>query len=480
MNATPEKYSRASRRAFLKVGVVIGGSLIVGIPLFDAAAEGDEAFLPNAFLKLEENGRITLSLPKSEMGQGVYTSLAMLVAEELEIDVAQLIIELPPGATPKDGAMTQGTGGSTSIRETWMPLRQASADTRMALIQAAARRWNVPASDCKAEKAIVWHPSSNKKLTYAELVRDAAAAPLPQNTPLKASDTFRVIGRPQRRLDSRPKVNGTAIYGIDVIRPNMKIGTLAQSPVPGGRLGKINEVAAMAVSGVSKVVRMDDAVAVIGNSYWTAKKGLDALEIEWIDGPNASMNQESLRQAQMQAFMGTGKLASDTGQSADKRKGENNPANSRVTAATYTQPFLAHAAMEPANCVAHWQPHSCEVWTGTQIPDTARVLVAKLTGLPIERVTIHNFLLGGAFGRRLQADMITRTVEVARHCDGPVKLIWSREEDIRQDHFRPIYRDMVKASIDPSGKPAIWDHRICGPSLMALSTAVGFQASVAE
>ncbi|MBN8831496.1 MAG: xanthine dehydrogenase family protein molybdopterin-binding subunit [Sphingomonadales bacterium] len=461
---------QVSRRDMLRAAATAAPVLAIGIRFgtAQAATTAPADFKPNALLTIDGTGQIALALPKTEMGQGVYTSLTMLVAEELEVAPQAIRVDIPRGESGLFGKLDQGTGGSTSIRECWEPMRQAAANARAALVDAAAARWKVPASECRAQAGSVVHAASKRTAPYGALVAAAAALPVPEKAPLKtAADGFKVIGKPQRRLDSRAKVIGTAEYGIDVRLPGMKVATLAQSPVFGGKLGAADEDAAMKVKGVRKVVRLPDAVAVVADHYWAARKGLEALAPSWEDGANAVATQAAIvssyaEAAQQPGNAAMGKDGIDAATLAKAMEG----AVKRVSA-VYEQPFLAHAAMEPGNCVVHVKDGGCEIWTGTQVPGSARDEAAAALGVPVEKVVLHNRLMGGGFGRRLEADYILRTIEVAKQVDAPVKLVWSREEDMQHDLYRPFYHDQIEAGLDAEGKPVAWNHKITGSSIMA-------------
>jgi isoquinoline 1-oxidoreductase beta subunit len=459
-----------SRRDMLRTAALAAPVLVIGIPFSPVlgATPATASFSPNAFLTMDQAGTIVLALPKTEMGQGVYTSLTMLIAEELEVSPQAIRVEIPDGESGKFGKLDQGTGGSTSIRECWEPVRQAGANARATLIAAAAAQWKVSEAECHAEAGQVVHPASKRTAPYAALVATAATLKVPEKAPLKTSTAgFKVIGTPQHRLDSRAKVMGTAEYGIDVQLPGMKIATLAQSPVFGGKLGTADEAAALKVKGVRQIVRMADAVAVVADHYWAARKGLEALAPTWQDGANASASQAAIVHSYAKAAEGHGASAmAEGGLDAAMMTKALSGAIKRVSA-VYEQPFLAHATMEPGNCVVHVKDGGCEVWTGSQVPGSAREEAAKALGVPVEKVVFHNRLMGGGFGRRLEADYVTRAIEVARQVQAPVKLVWSREEDIQHDLYRPFYHDAIEAGLDADGKPIAWTHKIAGSSIMA-------------
>ncbi len=460
-----------SRRTLLGAGAAALPALVLGFrfapPARAATAAPGKDFVPSGLLSIDGNGTITLALPKTEMGQGVYTSLTMTAAEELEVAPEAIRVDIPNGDSGRFGKITQDTGGSTSTQETWEPLRQAAADARAALVLAAAKKWGVPADQCQARDGAVIHAASGRKAAYGTLVADAAAAPIPEKTPLKDPKDYRVLGKRTKRFDSRAKVMGTAQFGIDVVLPGMKVATLAQSPVFGGTVKSLDEGPALAVKGVRKVVRLPDAVAVVADHYWAARKGLDALDIVWDKGSNAGVDQAAIIASYAKAAEGPGNAAEVADAPEEKQQAAAMAGAARRVSAVYEQPFLAHATMEPGSCVLHLQPESLEIWTGTQIPGSAREEAAQKAGLPVEKVILHNYLMGGGFGRRLEADYIVRAIEVAQQIDGPLKLVWSREEDMRHDRYRPFYHDQLEAGLDANGKLVAWTHKIAGSSIMA-------------
>ncbi len=458
-----------SRRAFLKAGVAGGGFVLgFGLPAFlgDAAAATSGSFEPNAFIRIGSDGSVTLTMPQVEMGQGTYTSMSMLIAEELEVALSQVRLEHAPPDIKRYGnpllAGDQITGGSTSIRAFWEPMRQAGAAARVMLISAAAKRWQVDPSACHAERGEVVHTASGRRIKYGALAADAARMPVPEKVALKRPEEFKLIGTPAKRLDTPAKVNGKAVYGIDVRPPGLKIATLAQSPVFGGRLKSVDETAARSVKGVRQVVRLDDAVAVVADHMGAAKKGLAALVIEWDNGPNAALGTEDIARALEQGTLGAGAVAQNVGDIDKAIAG----ATTKIDA-IYQVPFLAHAAMEPMNCTVHVRKDGCEVWVGTQVVARAQATAAKTTGLPLDKVVVHNHLIGGGFGRRLEIDGVTRAVQIAMQVDGPVKVIWSREEDLQHDMYRPYFVDRMSAGLDEGGMPVAWSHRFAGSSILA-------------
>src|SRR5216684_338116 len=400
------------------------------------------------------------------MGQGTYTSIPMLIAEELEVDLKQVLLEHAPPDEKRFGnpffGGIQVTGGSTTMRAVWEPMRQAGATARILLVAAAAKRWNVDPKSCRAQKGEVFHARTGRRAKYGDLAADAARMTAPQQVTLKRPEDFRLIGTPAKRLDTPAKVNGRAVYGIDVRPPGVKIATLAQSPVFGGRVKSVDDAAAKAVKGVRQIVRLDDAVAVVADHMGAAKKGLAALVIEWDDGPHAKLNTQEIVGELEKATLNPGAVAQNIGD-ADKAMAS---ASTKVEA-TYQVPFLAHAAMEPMNCTVHVRKGGCEIWVGNQVLGRAQVAAAKTAGLPLDKVVVHNHLIGGGFGRRLEIDGVVRAVEIAKHVDGPVKVVWTREEDIQHDMYRPTFFDRLSAGLDEKGAPVAWKHRFAGSSIIA-------------
>lgn len=460
--------SGLTRRRFLQVGAAAGGGLLVSLRLpFGAAAAADAGeFVPNAFIHIGGDGQIVLTMPYVEMGQGTYTSIPMLIAEELEVDLPQVRLEhAPPNeklyGNPLLGGL-QATGNSNAVRAAWQPLRQAGATARIMLIAAAAQRWNVAPASCSAKSGEVLHETTGRRIPYGELAADAGHMPVPDHVELKRPDQFTLIGTPAKRLDAPAKVNGTAIYGIDARPSGVKIATLTQSPVFGGRVKSLDDTAAKAVKGVRQIVQLDDAVAVVADHMGAAKKGLAALAIEWDDGPHAAVNMQKIVSELEEATRSAGAVAQNIGD-ADKAMAS---AATKVEAA-YQVPFLAHATMEPMNCTVHVRKDGCEVWVGSQVMARVQAAAAKAAGVPLDSVVVHNHLIGGGFGRRLEIDGVIRAVEIAKQVDGPVKVVWTREEDIQHDMYRPYWYDRLSAGLDQAGAPIAWNHRFAGSSVMA-------------
>jgi isoquinoline 1-oxidoreductase beta subunit len=466
-----------SRREFVTVLAAAGGGLLVGYrvgegrrvtstaTIASASAATPPGFAPNAFIRIGPDGGITLIMPQVEMGQGTYTSMPMLLAEELEVAPEQVRLEhAPPDdkqyANPFFGE--QMTGASSSVRAFYEPLRRAGATARAMLVAAAAASWNVDPASCRAQKGVVTHTPTGRSLTYGALAAKAAALPVPDKITLKDPKDFTLIGTPAKRLDTPSKVNGTAQYGIDVRLPGMLIATVAASPVRGGKVTGIDEQKAKAVPGVRQIVRLDDAVAVAADHMWAAKQGLAALAIRWEDGPNAKLSTADIVQGLAKASETAGVTARKDGDPMSALAGA-----AKKVEAVYESPFLAHVTMEPMNCTVHVRKDGCEVWTGSQVLRRAQAVAAEVTGFPLEKVVVHNHLLGGGFGRRLEVDYVAQAVRIAKQVDAPVKVVWTREEDVQHDIYRPYYYDRIAAGLDPRGAPVAWTHRIVGPAIVA-------------
>jgi isoquinoline 1-oxidoreductase beta subunit len=469
--------SDISRRGFLRTSAAAGGGLMLSMRLpfagAEAEADGADLFTPNAFVRIDRDGQVVLTMPYVEMGQGTYTSISMLIAEELEVELRQVRLEhAPPNerlyANPLLGV--QATGNSNAIRGAWQPLRQAGATARAMLIAAAAARWNVDPASCRAQSGEVLHAPTGRRIKYGEIAAAAARLPAPEGVALKPPKDFKLIGTPAKRLDAPAKVDGSAVYGIDVRLPGMKFATLAQSPVFGGRVKSVDDSAAKAVNGVRQIVRLDDAVAVVADHMGAAKKGLAALVIQWDDGPHAKLNTGDIAGELERATLGPGAVAQNIGDAAKALAGGVTKVD-----ATYQVPFLAHATMEPMNCTVHVRSDACEVWVGNQAIARAQRAAAKAAGLPVDKVVLHNHLIGGGFGRRLEADGVARAVEIAKHVDGPVKVVWTREEDVQHDMYRPYWFDRLSAGLDANGKPVAWNNRFAGSSVIARWLPPGFK-----
>ena len=476
-----------SRRRFMQIGATAGGGLLFGFSLFGCSKEDSRKEPPSeqavgqastehsdtapglardAFIRIDRTGIVTLIIHKVEMGQGTFTSMPMLLAEELGADLSKVKLEQAPAnnelyADPLLGG--QVTGGSTSVRGAWKPLREAGAMVRSVLVSAAAKQWDVDTADLQVVAGTVRHQASGRSAHFGELVDAASKMELPKNVKLKDPEQFVLIGKAMKRLDSPAKVNGTAQFGIDARLPNMGIAAVAASPVTGGKLVAVDEQKAMAVKGVRQVLRLEGAVAVVADHFWAAKQGLAAAAPRFDDGPNAKVGLNGIVADMMKVSQGEGAVARNVG---DALKALEEKGGRRIDA-VYELPFLAHATMEPINCTVDLRADGCDLWVGTQVPALAQGAAAKTAGLPVEKVKVHNYYIGGGFGRRLEVDYVIQAVAFAQLAKGPVKFIWTREEDIQHDMYRPYYVDRLSARLDDKGRPAAWFHRVTGSSIMA-------------
>ena len=467
-------FAPMQRRDFLRASLAAGGGLLIALwwPASARAAAPGEAdadtadFAPNAFVRIAPDGRVTVIINKAELGQGVSTSLSMLVAEELDADWSQVGFEFAPvgDAYVHPGFGLQLTGGSRSVAGMSEPLRQAGAAARAMLVAAAAQAWGVEPSECRAEKGAVLHDASGRRAGYGELASAAAALPVPQDVPLKDASQFLILGRPTRRLDTPDKIAGRAVFSLDVNRPGMLVALVARPPVFGGKARAVQSDAARAVPGVVAIVPIDAGVAVVANGFWAAKRGRDALQIEWDEGPNATLSTDALREEYREQSKTPGTIARQTGDPTAAMRG-----GAQVLIAEYELPYLAHAPMEPLNCVVELRPDHGEIWAGTQFQTVDRAAAARAAGLQPEQVEIHTTFMGGGFGRRANpaSDFIVEGVQVARAVQAPVKLMWTREDDLTGGWYRPMWHSRVSAALDATGAITGWTHTIVGQSITA-------------
>jgi isoquinoline 1-oxidoreductase beta subunit len=452
-----------SRRTFLRVGTAAGGGLMLGfhVPVVaqEAAKPSKYVLNPNAFIAIAPDGKVEFQISQEEMGQGVYTSLSQLLADELDVDFANVTpLPAPPidalYGSPRSHRMS--TGGSTSIRSFYTALRQVGASGRAMLVQAAAQQWKVDPATLRTESGqVIDDAHGGRKLSYGELAPRAAKLPAPQDVTLKADKDLKLIGKPVKRLDTPDKVNGKAQYGIDVRMDGLKIATLAASPIVGGKVAHVDS--SKLPPGVQLVV-LDDIVAVVGPHYWAAKKGLDSLAIRWDGGDNAQYDSTRMWREIRETAAKDGMLAKEDG---DAKKALTDKQADKIEVA-YELPFLSHAPMEPQNFTVHVKDGGCEMWGGSQVQTSAVAAAAKTLDTTPDKINFRNQMLGGGFGRRLDTDMVVKSVRIAEKVDGPVKVIWSREEDIQQDMYRPAYRNVMSASLTKDGKIDAWTHRIAG------------------
>lgn len=456
-----------SRRDLLRNGAIGGAILLVGVNLRTAVVaaagpSGGATFAPDAFIRINSDGAATLIMPQTEMGQGIYTALTMLIAEELDLPLAGVTLEAAPPSDALYGNpifKVQATGGSTSVRGYWIPLRKAGASARAMLVAAAARRWGVSPASCRTEGGKVVHDESGRSLAYGALAAAAMRETPPPDPKLKNPADFRLIGKSHHRLDTPEKANGSLKYGIDAMPEGVRFASLMAAPVLGGKVAKVDDGQARALPGVQQIIVLDDLVAVIGETSWAAMRGLQALDVAWVDGPMADVSTESILTDLRAAAREPGVVALDRNGALDRLRGDG------LVSETYELPMLAHAPMEPMNCTVHLTPGKCEIWVGTQVMTMTQRAAAQAAGLTPDQVIVHNHLIGGGFGRRLEVDNISKAVRIARHVDGPVKVIWSREEDIRNAPYRSVYAAVLRAKVD-DGRLSAWAHKVVGPAVI--------------
>ncbi|HEY3783107.1 MAG TPA: molybdopterin cofactor-binding domain-containing protein [Fimbriimonadaceae bacterium] len=448
-----------SRRGFLRLVGGVGTSFVLGSFTTVACARGNvaevatadpgekkedkaTAFVPNGYLKIEQDGTVTVTVFKSEMGQGVRTSLALLVAEDLDADWQKVaVVQAPGGGEPVGG---QGTGGSSSVRTTYKQMREVGASARMMLVAAAAKQWGVEASACKTDAGKVIGPNG-KTLTYGELAAPAMLIAIPDagSVALKPKDEFKILGKGKSRLDNPNIVTGKAMYGLDIKVPGMKYAVIARPPNFGAKVASFDESAAKVVPGVKQVFQMGSGVAVIADNTWASIKGREALKIKWTDGPHMDVSSDSIHKALLAELVDHKPM----------------PEGAKVVEATFDLPFIAHATMEPMNAVADVQADKCEIWAGCQTPDSGRDQVAQKVNLPRDSVKVNVCLLGGGFGRRLFTEYMVEAAEISQKAKCPIKLLWTREDDMKNDHYRSMSHSSFKGAVDASGNPVGWSHQ---------------------
>ena len=458
-----------NRREFLKSSAALGGGLVIaftlpaGGGLARAQAPAPATVSPNAFLRIGKDGTCTVMVKHLEFGQGVTTSLPMLVAEELECDWTKVRAELAPAAPEYAHTVfkVQMTGGSTSVFNSYDQLRTVGAQARTMLMQAAANQWKVKLPDVRAEKGFILGPGG-KKLSYGQLAEAAGKLPVPDKVALKDARQFKLIGKPTRRLDSADKVTGKAIFGLDVQRPNLHTALVLHPPVFGAKVASMNADKVKEVGGVTHVVEIRNGVAVVARNFWAAKRGRDALQVEWEMGPNASVSTEALRKQFRDLAQAPGKTAKKSGDAAALQ------AATRKVVGEYEVPFLAHAPMEPLNCTIEIQGDRAEIWVGSQFQGVDLPAAAQTLGLDPSRVKLNTMFAGGGFGRRANpvSDYVIEACEVAKRAKVPVKVMWTREDDIRGGYYRPMYVHRVEASLDAGGALTGWKHVVVGPSIL--------------
>lgn len=472
--------AKPSRRKFLQSSAALGGGLVLGfyLPLRDRLAHAQpapKAVPPNAFLRIGKDGSVTVQVKHLEFGQGVMTSLPMLVAEELGCDWASVRSELAPAGAAYAHTMfgMQMTGGSSSVVNSWDQLRTVGAQARTMLVQAAANQWKVKPEDCKVENGTILGPGG-KKLGFGAVADAAAKLPVPEKVTLKPASEFKVIGKPTKRIDAPDKVNGKAKFGIDMTAkdiPNLHVALVLHAPMLNGELESMNADKLKSLPGITHVVQSGRFVAVVGKNYWSAKKGRDAIEAKWWVDPKApKADSARLKSEYSQAAAKPGKVAKKVGDPALVKTA------AKSVVAEYDFPFLAHAAMEPLNCTVNYKGDSAELWVGSQFQTPDQAAAAKALGLAPEKVKLNTMIAGGGFGRRANpaSDYIVEACEIAKEVKVPVKVIWTREDDMKGGYYRPAYVHRVEAGVDAAGKIAGWDHHIVGQSIVSGTAFEGF------
>jgi isoquinoline 1-oxidoreductase beta subunit len=460
---------KVNRRDFLKTGAVLGGGLILGMHLSGldsalAAASKQAAFVPNAFIRIGRDGVVTFIINHTELGQGTSTALAMLIAEELECDWKRIRLEFasvaPVYNNPAFGA--QGTGGSTGTWTEFDRLRTMGASAREMLIAAAAKSWKVPPADCRAEKGRVIY-KGGRSIDYGKLVDRAAKMPVPKEVKVKDPKEWQLIGKPIHRLDSPAKVEGKAEFGLDVQLPDLLTVLIAHPPVFGGKVKSFKADRARGVPGVKKVVQIPAGIAVAATSFWAAHKGREALEIVWDEGEWATLDSSQLLKDYAAKAALPGVVARREGDPENGYQGA-----ARKHSAEYSVPYLAHACMEPLNCTVDIRRDGCEIWTGTQSQTADRDAAARVLGLKPEQVNLHTTFAGGGFGRRASShsDFVVTAVEAAKEIGKPVKVVWTREDDMKAGYYRPLWYDRIFAGLDEKGDLSAWRHTIVGQSIV--------------
>ena len=464
---------KLTRREFLKVSAASGGGLLIGFKLPEAVATDTKTkktakaggFSPNAWLHIGTDDVITIQVASSEMGQGIMTGISMLIAEELDADWNTIRAEFAPASKDYYNPLMrrQATGGSTAIRGFWPIVREAGAVAREMLVEAAAQKWNVLPNICRTEKGSVFHDASQRSLRYGAIAEMAVSQHVPISVFLKDPEEFVILGKPVPRLDTPVKVDGSAVFGIDVQLPGLLTATVARCPVIGGRVRSFDADKALAVKGVRKVVQISSGIAIIADHYWAASKGRQALEVVWDEGPNAALSSEAIFSSFAEALDNNSDIA--VRKDGDIKAGLKTAV--KTLQAVYTVPYQAHACMEPMNATADVRADGCDVYVGTQGQTAAQQTAMELTGLPEEKVKVHTTYLGGGFGRRGEQDFVIDAIECAQAAGKPVKVIWTREDDIMHDQYRPATYNRLQGGIDAEGLITAWQHRIAGPSILA-------------
>jgi len=453
-----------NRRDFIKVVSTAGTGLVLGFYIPYTNKLNGKTFIPtifepNAWIKIKSDNMVKIMVSKSEMGQGVLTSLPMIIAEEMDLDWSKIIIEKAPTDQKKYGS--QMTGGSNSVSSGWKKLREAGAVAREMLVMAAAQEWGILFSECETHNGIVTHERTGKKLSYGDLAKKASQLKVPKKPTLKNKGDFSIIGQSLKRTDTLPKVNGTAQFALDVQLDGLLYATVVHSPVFGGKLKSFNEASVNDISGVTKIFEIENGLAIVAQNTWAALKAKKQIEINWDEGQVAGLDSEKIREDLLDASKEKGGVVRKEGNVKKALKSSKNQIE-----AIYESPLQAHATMEPMNCTAYVQRDKCQVWAGTQNPEGARKITSKITGFSNKQVEVNVTFLGGGFGRRAFNDFVKEAVEISNEMKKPVKLTWSREEDMQHDYYRPPSLHVMKGAFDQNNNLSVWKHQITAPSIL--------------
>jgi isoquinoline 1-oxidoreductase beta subunit len=454
-----------SRRAILKGGLAVGAGLTVGFSLpRRGRAQTPGVFTPNQWLRIDRDGIVTITNSVPEMGQGSLTTTTMIIADELDAKLENVKVEQAPANPPlykNPVTGNQSYGGSRGVRDHIGMWRKAAASAREMLKQAAANEWGVPIESVDTEEGAVVHRSTGRRMPYGQLVDKAQALPVPPDPKLKTPDKFRYIGKVVKRRDTPEKITGRAIYGADVQVPGMLVGSIERCPVFGGKAQSFDDTVAKAIKGVKHVVQVSSGIAVVADNFWTAVQGRRALKVTWDEGPIGQVSSATITREYEAGAKQPGQVARNDGDVEKTLAG-----GGKVLEAVYQVPFLEHACMEPMNATAQVSRESCVIWAPTQNPGGTQATAARITGLPLERVIVNTTLLGGGFGRRFEQDFIVDAVETSKAIGAPVKVMWTREDDITHSFYRPATYNLFRAALDANGAPAAWSTRVVGPGIL--------------
>ena len=453
---------KMDRREFIKISSTAGSGLILGFYLpnkLQGKSLESKIFQPNAWINVQPDNYVKIMVGKSEMGQGVITSLPMIIAEEMDLDWSKVIVEKAPADRSKYGS--QMTGGSNSISSSFMKLRKAGATAREMLVTAASEYWGVPENECTTNSSKVFHEKTNKKISYGELATKAGQQLIPKNPSLKNSKNFSIIGKNMSRKDTLPKINGTAEFALDIKLDGMVYATVVHSPIFGGKVISFEKNSLDGINGILDIFEIESGIAIVGNNTWTVLKAARKIKINWSEGEAKGVNTDQITEELMKASKKQGGVVRKEGNVKRALKSSKN-----ILEAIYQSPFQAHATMEPMSCTISVEETKCQIWVGTQNPNGALKTVSKLTGLKKEQIEVNVTYLGGGFGRRSSNDFVKESVEIANIVKKPIKLTWSREEDMQNDYYRPASLHVMKGAFDQKKNLTVWKHRITAPSIL--------------